>query len=479
MITVIGGGPAGAAASLMLARLGHDVELITKAGREQTLVVSLPPSCAKLFDALGLTEDIDRAGFIRSTGNTVWWGGSGARVEAFAGDARGWQLDVGRLSAIITKQAIAAGARHQHRMVVDVPRGFVLDCSGRSGVIARARHVRRQDEARTVALVGEWRRKTSWAVPDETHTLIESYDDGWMWSVPGGDGVRHVAAMVDPQRSDLARTGSAKQVYLAEIRKTRVFRDLVAEASLEDGPWGWDATQYHAIAYAGDDWLLVGDAGSFIDPLSSAGVKKALASAWLAAITVNTCMKSPSMRAHAVAFFDAREREIATHLARESRRFLADAAGSHRHAFWEDRTDVPPVEIGERDAVRQASERLRTEDGFCAARAEAVSIEHRPCIRADEIVLEPHVVTDDHPRGIRHVCGINVVALIELAPAASDVPQLYETYVDTVGPAPLHDFLFALATAIARRWLVSEWPQKKSRATANSVTAAERTEGSE
>ena len=39
---------------------------------------------------------------------------------------------------------------------------------------------------------------------------------------------------------------------------------------------------------ASDLHLLAGDAGSFIDPLSSAGVKKALASAWLAAVAVST-----------------------------------------------------------------------------------------------------------------------------------------------------------------------------------------------
>ena len=61
------------------------------------------------------------------------------------------------------------------------------------------------EEARTVALVGEWRRDCAWPVPDATHTLIESYDDGWMWSVPRRAGVRHIAAMVDPHRSALAR----------------------------------------------------------------------------------------------------------------------------------------------------------------------------------------------------------------------------------------------------------------------------------
>ena len=170
----------------------------------------------------------------------------------------------------------------------------MIDCTGRAGVIARQKNLREYDEGlRTVALVGEWRREGDWPVPDDTHTLIESYDDGWMWSVPAADGVRHIAAMVDPQRSELARGGSSKDVYLAEIAKTRVFSRLIAGASLDDGPRGWDASQYRAREYAGDGWLLAGDAGSFIDPLSSAGVKKALASGWLAAIVAHTCLSNP------------------------------------------------------------------------------------------------------------------------------------------------------------------------------------------
>jgi len=67
-------------------------------------------------------------------------------------------------------------------------------------------------------------------------------------------------------------------------------------------------------------------------------------------------------------------------------------------------------------------------------------------------VLEPHLV----PAGIRYVSGIDVVTLSELAPRSSQVPDLYEAYLKRAGSAPLHDFLQALATAVARGWLVAE-----------------------
>lgn len=452
-IHVLGAGPAGATAALLLAGWGHQVTLFSKRASDHRLAVSLPPSCAKLFDAIGVADAIDRADFIRSTGNTVWWGNQDPRVEYFASGQRGWQLEVHQLGDLLASVAASRGVRSGGSS--DPPAAgsaFVLDCTGRSGVIARSEHLREYEIGpRTVALVGEWRSNDRWNIPDDTHTLIESYEGGWMWSVPTRRGTRHIAAMVDPKRSDLSRSGSSSETYLNEIRKTRVFQSLTTSAALGDGPWGWDASSYHAREYAGDGWLLVGDAGSFIDPLSSAGVKKALASAWLAAIVTNTCVTTPAMSAQALAFFSNREREIATQLTQQAKRFLSDAAAGHRHAFWDERSEHD-VDHTDADEVRKAFDRLKGAATFHARRGDGARIEPRPCIRGNVIVLEPHVADGD----IRYLSGIDMVALLELAPACRQVPDLYEMYVNRSGSAPLHDFLQALATAFAKGWLVAE-----------------------
>src|SRR5918994_2330267 len=93
---VAGGGPAGATAARLLALWGHDVRLLTPSVAAPTLRTtdlgeSLPPSCRKLFDVLGVSPAIDKAGFIRATGNTVWWGDQLTRDERFAGSELGWQ----------------------------------------------------------------------------------------------------------------------------------------------------------------------------------------------------------------------------------------------------------------------------------------------------------------------------------------------------------------------------------------------------
>ena len=442
----------------MLASWGHRVRLITKPPGDQRLAVSLPPSCAKLFDAIGVSEAIERAGFIRSTGNTVWWGGD-ARVELFADGARGWQVDLGVFEQVFIAEAQRAGAAIERRLLTaqepSLEASFVLDCTGRTGVVARARSVRRYDEGtRTIALAGEW-LSDSWAVADNTQTIVESYADGWMWSVPTTSNVRHVSAMIDPQRSDLARGVASRDVYLAEIAKTRAFKRLLTNASLVDGPSGWDASTYRAEKYAGDDWLLVGDAGSFIDPLSSAGVKKALASGWLAAIVVNTCVKTPSMRSAALEFFSARENEIERHYSAESRAFLAAAAREHDRPFWATRSADLEGTSDDADAVRHAFARLKTSDVFRVKVADQLRIEPRALVDGNEIRLAPHVIAPDSA-ATRYLHGIDLVALLELAPQLSQVGDLFEAYRDKRPPVPLHDFLLALSSVVARGWLVAQ-----------------------
>ena len=419
--------------------------------------MSLPPSCGKLFDAIGVSEAIERTGFPRSTGNTVWWGGGDARIELFAGGASGWQVDVDAFADVMLTEAIAAGVVVEQSTVREQPDGFVLDCTGRSGVISRLTRLRQQSEGpRTVALVAVWWRDGGWPVPDDTHTLIESYGDGWIWSVPSAPGLRHISAMVDPQRSDLARGRPSPDVYRAEIAKTKIFSAITADANMIEGPRGFDASPYRASAYAGERWLLVGDAGSFVDPLSSAGVKKALASAWLAAVAVNTAIKKPSLRADAFEFFSAREEEIERHLSRESQQFLAGAAAGHDRPFWDERSDEQAAEDEDVEQVREALRWLKARTLWQPRISPSISIQPRPIVRGNEIVLEPHIVSVDHPRGIRYLRGVDVVTLVQLAPSVLQVPDLYESYVRTAGAVPLPDFLYAVAKAVASGWLVAE-----------------------
>lgn len=469
-ILVIGGGPAGCTAARLLALWGHPVRLVTKphATGATGLAESLTPSCGKFFDLLGIRDAIDAAGFVPTTGNTVWWGSRTPRVEAFANGAWGWQVTAPRLEGVMRTAAAEAGAAIEERVLTPDeaaawPARFRIDCSGRTGLLARARGGRIAEPGhRTVALSAIWHRESPWPLPEPSHTLIESYTDGWAWSVPIDRARRAVAVMVDPQTSALARGDGALATYLAELQKTTRFRELLASAVHEGAPVGWDASMYHSTRYAGDDWLVAGDAASFVDPLSSAGVKKALASGWLAAIAVHTSLTRPAMGAAARQFFADREAEMYASFLLLTRYYLSEAAADQAQPFWAERAEAREVDerreqqARERAAVTAAYERLKAAPTLALRRGPGVRLEPRPAIAGAEIVMEPRLVTDAEPGGVRFLFDVDMVSLAELAPDFGQVPELYEALVSRVGPTDLPAFLTALATAVARGWLVVE-----------------------
>jgi 2-polyprenyl-6-methoxyphenol hydroxylase-like FAD-dependent oxidoreductase len=478
-VAIIGGGPAGAAAANLLAAWGHRVVLVHRSADAQrpALAESIPPSCRKLFAALGVLEAIDAAGFERSSGNTVWWGHDEVRCEMFEG-APGYQVERSRFDALLRGEATAAGAELQDGVVGAVrnsagtggatlvctdertfPAEFVLDCSGRAGVVARrAWRVSVTGHPRTVGLVGVWRCVNGWPDVEPTHTLVESYGDGWAWSVPLSRDTRYLTTMVDPHRTELARGRPARDVYLAELRKARHLARLSAVASMETGPWGCDASVYASRTYAQAPFLLVGDAASFVDPLSSFGIKKALASAWLASIAVHTALRNPAMTTAALDFFAARERDMAVTLLDQARAYFGDAAAAHRHPFWIDRADPIELPAQVEPDVRALRDDPRVQRAFAAIRSHArlllrpgaaVRAEPRPMVRGREIVLEDRLFTPSLPGGVRFLRDVDVVGILGLVSEHDQVPALFDTYNHRFPPVALPDFLGALAVMLA------------------------------
>ena len=433
---VIGGGPAGATAARLLAQWGHDVELRTTPRPGRALAECLPPSTKKVFRFLGIADAIEAAGFFPTTGNTVWWGARGRRVEPYP-EGSGYQVDRGTFDGLLLEQARAAGAAVRIERVaagsLDCTSNFVIDCSGRAGLLAR-RYRSRPRGRKTVALCGVWRSERGWHIPDPSHTLVESYGDSWAWSVPLSPTVRHVAFMVN---AAAARGGGVAQAYAAELDRTRAFRRIFARGRMDGAPWGRDSSPYSARHFAGPGFVLAGDAGWFLDPLSSFGVKKAIVSGWTAAVVVNTCLRRPAMAGTALQFFDQREREIEAHYTSQTER-------------WLDVADPKPAGPG----LRLAFEQIKASRSLRFTLAPGVDTAQRAGIEGNEVVLRDALIAPGMTSPLDYVANVNVAKLAGLAPGYRQVPDLFEAYNRACTPVELPDFLRALATLVSERLLI-------------------------
>jgi flavin-dependent dehydrogenase len=474
-VLIIGGGPAGSMAGKLLAEWGRSVMIVTKPPDSRTdLAESLPPSVGKTFERFGVRGDIDAADFVRGAGNTVWWGSSEPRVEPFLGGELGYQVTRSKLESVLLECAKSSGVQVVEATVravdfdVDdvglemsgasgatVGRGrWILDCSGRTGILAR-QYRETETNNRTLALAGVWRRDT-WPVPDETHTLIESYADGWIWSIPTGDGLRHVTVMVDPGKTELHANRDAVGMYAGELDKSVVIGPMLEGATQVGTADAIDSSWYCASEAAGDRYLLVGDAASFIDPMSSYGVKKALASAYVAAVVTHTCLRDAE-HDQVKALYNDIERRMFVTAQRAAASFFRDGGG---HAFWAERGDVP-LDVGGSGSAGDV-ETLKTDPEVLAAfesirTSEGLALRSSGASRIDRMVIgerfvEPaaHLVNPNFPEGIRYLRGVNLPVLVDMIENFDQVPDLYEAYVNGQGPVVLPDFLGALAVLLGK-----------------------------
>ena len=476
-VAILGAGPSGASAARLLASWGQSVVVLARTPSRESMAESLPPSAAKLLDRVGVLGTVESAGFLRSTGNTVRWGATQTRVEMFPGGALGYQLRRDVFDRALLDEATGAGATvlddvsardisepdgdGYREIAYDGPGGrqtvrarWVLDCSGRTGIVARRGWRTQTTAARTLAVVGIWESSPRWELANETHTIVESYDAGWAWSIPVSAQQRYVTVMIDPGHTSIGAGAELAATYADALSRTTAMRELIKQGSLAGAPWARESSPY-AFDRAGDDGLLlVGDAASFVDPLSSFGIKKALASAWLAAVVVRAALRDRTVTPHALDLYESREREMHLELQRRAEELSRDAAAAHSSGFWSDRTGSATeadlqLSAASTATIKEAFEDIRRRPHVAFRRADAVELQSRAIVRGNDLAILPHLVIPSMPRAVRFLRNVDVVDLTELAPSFDQVPDLYEAYNRrTQSPAQLSDFLAALATLV-------------------------------
>ena len=275
-VAIIGGGPAGAAAALYLARNGAACTLI-EAGARATAGECVPPEAAPLLARAGLI-DPSTEGHRASAGVRVNWTGEETTHDYLTRPhGRGWNLDRLTFDEGLRARAEAAGAHvlkaRFHGLagvspfrlvlsaegeVLECAADAVLDASGRVSAFARRAGAKRFQHDRLIALHA---RHTG--VVEDPRLLIERTEAGWWYSA----GLRDALVVSFQTRDNLKAPPPpppATRRRLQELSPASVTRYAAGSSRLD--------------AIAGEGWLAIGDAAVAHDPLSGHGIAAALRS---------------------------------------------------------------------------------------------------------------------------------------------------------------------------------------------------------
>ncbi|MEX0367403.1 MAG: NAD(P)/FAD-dependent oxidoreductase [Ruegeria sp.] len=352
-ICVIGGGPAGSGVALRLAQLGHRVTLVERAAFPRAHIgESLPPSILPTLAALGLRDRIERAGFLRSHGSILYWGGEFERRGTSPG-APGLLVDRARFDALLLHAAAEAGVTvlqparaHRPRRTTqgwDIPlRGetpqtihtrLLIDAAGKQAGLARK--FRRCSQP-LLALYAYWQPPPGFG----PETRVEAGEAQWYWGALLPDGTVNATIFLDPARAAGLSPADRRDLYLNLLAQSTLLSPCL-DTSRRGHVRSCDATSYAEQTPPSAHLLRVGEASFSIDPLSSQGVQSALGQTMQTAAVAHTLLTRPDDTELALTFAADRQTErIRTH-ATLAADYYAQQAQHHPNPFWTDRATPP------------------------------------------------------------------------------------------------------------------------------------------
>jgi flavin-dependent dehydrogenase len=342
-VLVLGGGPAGSTAASLLARDGLEVTLIEREVFPRYHIgESLLPSCLEIADLIGARELIEEGGFQRKPGAYLEWGRESWSLDF--GELRGrhtysFQVERSRFDHLLLRHARSQGAAVHEGVEVQsldfdptgrpcrahwVRRGepggsgtiafdYLLDASGRNGIMS-SRYLRNRKYHRVfqnVALWGYWEGAVC-GEPGyrEGAIAVGSIPEGWLWSIPLGDGLTSIGAVVHKTAfSRRSKVASREAIYQETIAASPLLTRICAPANLVSEVMLETDYSYAAESFCGPGYFLCGDAACFLDPLLSTGVHLAMLSALLGAASVASLVRGEVSEPQALSFFEKSYRQ--------------------------------------------------------------------------------------------------------------------------------------------------------------------------
>ena len=319
-VVVIGGGPAGAAAAITLARAGRDVVVVDKATfpRDKFCGDGLTTGALRVLEELGLAPEVVPSWV--AVDHMCLRTPSGREVElplpsgrgTYAAVARRFELDAALLdlareagAEVLDGHACTAATQDDDHVQVDVTGVGALTAPFLIGADGMWSPVRKMLGAAVPDYRGDWhafRQYFTDVSPRAQQELYVSFEPdflpGYFWSFPIAGGGANVGFGI--RRGGSFTVGAMKSLWPELLERPHI-RELLGEAARPESPhraWPIPA-RVDQVAHSAGRALFVGDAAAATDPLTGEGIGQALLTGrWAAdAIMAGGGASAPSVTA--------------------------------------------------------------------------------------------------------------------------------------------------------------------------------------
>jgi flavin-dependent dehydrogenase len=321
-VLVIGGGPAGSSIAALLAKKNWRV-VLTEKDRHPRFHIgeSLLPLSLPYLERLGVLDEVEKIGLRKYAAefNSIYHGKcSDFQFGEALDKSHPYAFEVKRaeFDHILLKNAAAKGAevREGCRVTsvelrddrVDRVRAtdedgvehvwqprFLVDASGRDTFLADRLGIKeRNKKHNSAAIFGHFEGAERKNGRDEGNISIYWFDHGWFWMIPLKGDLMSVGAVCWPYYLKGRRT-SVEQFLFDTIALCAPVQARLKNARLVSPVTATGNYSYASKRMRGKNYLLIGDAFAFIDPVFSSGVHLALYGAISGAETVDGVLREP------------------------------------------------------------------------------------------------------------------------------------------------------------------------------------------
>jgi flavin-dependent dehydrogenase len=314
-VAIIGGGPGGSTLAAYLAKAGVDVCLFERERFPRFHIgESLLPATMPIFKETGFYETLASGKYIRKFGAAFV--DYQSNDEIYFGFQDGFNADIpsafeverSELDSDLLAHAAKLGATiYQPERVKNVEFAkdsvlltsslgtceakYVIDATGREAMLGKQNQIRTVNkDLNNVAVFAHFtnvKRRAGNREGDITIGILPKR--AWSWVIPFKGDRTSVGvvcnASVFKATHDLAG-------YLNDrVNESPLLKDMMSDAERASEVSVISNYSHKSDTYAGDRWLLIGDAAVFLDPIFSSGVHVSCTSAKFAAPLILKCLR--------------------------------------------------------------------------------------------------------------------------------------------------------------------------------------------